>query len=343
MFWKKKSHDCRLCGRKKSKHFSQDCPKGRRLYHGTGLSGIKEISSEGLQPSTRCLLGLGTYFVESFNDAKEIALHRGAGEGGTVFECNVNLGRMKYLGKKNKRDLYTWRYEEYHPAEATHPQWFGDKTEEFVEYCLKDPKKCNVWKVARTNGHADGLGNFVISKMDKPWKELKQLNNDPKFDDVTNISRKTYIPTALPRLCCEIVFIIMKIAIFLIIFVIQVGTAVVQKRTCGYYSPAIISLIFFFILLTIGRLINCIFLIYISKLDTYERDLHFYCTLVIGFGIEMPMMISDAFIVKSCERVEAWTLQLHISYIGHMWQAWIFDSLHERVLAVGADYLYTSL
>ena len=343
---KHKSHYCRLCGCKNAKHFSQDCPKGRRLYHGTRLSSIKGISSEGLQPSTKGRLGPGIYFAESFNDAKEISLHRGAGEGGAVFECNVNLGRIKYLRKRRKRDLYTWRYEEYDSAEATHPPWPGVKTEEFTEYCLKDPKKCSVRKVAITNGHVDGLGSFVITKMDKQWKELKQLDNDPTFNDVRNISRATYIPTALPHLCCEIVFIIAKIVIFLITFVIQVGTAVVQKRTYGYYSPAIISLMFFFILLTIGRTINCILLIYISKLDTYERDLPFYYTLVIVFGIEMPMIISDAFVVTSCGKVETWTLALHISYIGHMWLAWIFDSLHVRFKGSGSSsrlFIYTIL
>ena len=54
---KGKSYYCRLCGCKNSKHFSQDCPKGRRLYHGTRLPIIKGISSEGLQPSTTGHLG----------------------------------------------------------------------------------------------------------------------------------------------------------------------------------------------------------------------------------------------------------------------------------------------
>lgn len=151
---KGKSYYCRLCGCKNSKHFSQDCPKGRRLYHGTRLPIIKGISSEGLQPSTTGHLGPGIYFAESFNVAKAISRHRGAGKGGAVFEYNVNLGRIKYLGKKDKRD--TWQYEEYDSAEATHPSWPGLKTEEFAEHCLKDPKKFSVRKVGITNGHVDG-------------------------------------------------------------------------------------------------------------------------------------------------------------------------------------------
>ena len=211
---------------------------------------------------------------------------------------------------------------------------------------MNDSKKCSVRKVAITNGHSDGLGRFVVAKMDKQWKELKQLDNDPTYDDVRNISRTTYILIALPRFeivklssllpRCEIVFIIVKIIIFVITFIIQVGTAVVQKRTCGYYNPSIFSLIVFFILLAIGQIINCIFLTYISKLDTYQLDLPFYNTLVIVFGIEMPMMMSNAFVRKSCGRVEAWTLALHISYIGHMWLAWILDSLHVKFKGSGS-------
>lgn len=38
---KHKSHYCRLCACENSKHFSQDCPKGRRLYYWTRLSSIR--------------------------------------------------------------------------------------------------------------------------------------------------------------------------------------------------------------------------------------------------------------------------------------------------------------
>ena len=44
----------------------------------------------------------------------------------------------------------------------------------------------------------------------------------------------------------------------------------------------------------------------------------------------MPMMVTDAFVVKSCGRVEAWTLALYISYIVHMRLVWIFDSLYVK-------------
>lgn len=48
------------------------------------------------------------------------------------------------------------------------------------------------------------------------------------------------------------------------------------------------------------------------------------------FGVKMPMMVTDAFVVKSCGRVEAWTLALYISYIVHMRLVWIFDSLYVK-------------
>ena len=321
--------------REKKNHFSQDCPKGRRLYHGTRLSSIKGITSKGLQPSSSGRLGPGIYFTQNFDVAKRISLHRDE-RGGAVFECNVNLGRIKNLGKKNKRGLYKWQDGEFDSARAIHPPWPRINSNKFTEYCLKDPEKCTVTKVAISNAHDDGLGSFVINKMDKHWEKLMHLNNDPTIDDVRNISLATNMPNAQPRARCESVFITVKAIIFLITFVIQVGTVVVQKHTCSYYSHALISLIVFFILLTIGRIINCIFVHSISKLDRYEGDLPFYYTLVMVFGIEMPMMISDAFVAKSCGRVEAWTLALHISYIGHMWLAWIFDGLHIKFKGGGS-------
>ena len=321
---------------KNSQDFSQDCCKGRSPYHGTRLSSIKGISSKGLQPSTKGRLGPGIYFTDSFNVAKEISLHREAGEGGAVFECNVNLGKIKSLSKRDKTYLCTWRYEKYDSAKAIHPPWPRINSKEFTEYCLKDPKNSSVRKLTITNVHDDGLGNLVITKSDKRWEKIKQLDNNPTYDDVRNVLRPTDTPNGQSHGCCGTAFIIMKAVIFFITFVIQVGNVLVQKRQCVYYSHSIISLIVFFILLTIGRIINCIILIYIFKLYTYKRDLPFYCTLAIVFGTEMPMMISDAFVVKSCGRVEAWTLALHISYIGHMWLAWIFDSLHIKFKGRGS-------
>ena len=78
------------------------------------------------------------------------------------------------------------------------------------------------------------------------------------------------------------------------------------------------------------RNINCILLIYISKLETYEFDVIFYYRLETIFGVKMPMMVSDAFVVKSCGRVEAWTLTLHISYIVDMGLVWTLNNLYVK-------------
>ena len=342
---KHKSHYCRLCGLKNSTHFSQDCPQGRTLYHGTRLSSIKGISYEGLRPSTQGRLGPGVYFAESYKVAETISLNRDGrdkGNGAAVFECNVNLGKIKNL----KEDAGSkWQNRDFDSARSIHPRWAG--AADFIEFCLKDHRKCSVRKVAVTEGHIDGLGTFVINKLDRKWKELRQLDDEPTFNDVRNISQirlanllpsnthlqvphqnipPHHIQIQVPRqntafLCSHIG---LKVILFLITGIIQVGNAVVQKNVCGYYSPAIISHIVFLSILTAARIIYCI----IGKFHRLESWYSLFCfTLALTFLIEMPMMVSDAYVVNSCGRMEAWSLALHVSYIGHLWLTWILDCI----------------
>ena len=346
---KHRSHYCRLCGLKNSTHFSQDCPQGRILYHGTRLLSIKGISSEGLRPSPGGRLGPGIYFAESYKVAETISLYRcgrDKGNGAAVFECNVNLGKIKDLmGGASCQ----WQTEDFDSAKAIHPQWAG--AGEFIEFCLKDDRKCSVRKVVVTQGHIDGLGNFEIKKLDREWKELRQLDNEPTFKDVRDIShlrlknllpshRKAphYLPLTTPLtttpstrfLSCIkdngiVVPYILKVIFFLINITIQVTNAVVQKNLCGHYSSAIDSLIVFISLRTAVQIIYFLFLGRDAITKRWYRL--FCCTLAIKFLTEMPMMVSDAYVVKSCGRVEAWTLTLHISYIAHLWLTWILDCI----------------
>ena len=314
---KHKSHYCRLCGLKNSTHFSQDCPQGRTLYHGTRLSSIKGISYEGLRPSTQGRLGPGVYFAESYKVAETISLNRDGrdkGNGAAVFECNVNLGKIKNL----KEDAGSkWQNRDFDSAKSIHPRWAG--AADFTEFCLKDNRKCSVRKVTVTEGHIDGLGTFVINKLDKEWKELRQLDDEPTFNDVRDISQ-----IRLENLLPSNTHIGLKVILFLITGIIQVGNAVVQKNVCGYYSPAIISHIVFLSILTAARIIYCI----IGKFHRLESWYSLFCfTLALTFLIEMPMMVSDAYVVKSCGRMEAWSLALHVSYIGHLWLTWILDCI----------------
>ena len=100
-----KTHYCHLCGRENSTHYSQNCPKGRILYHGTRLSSIKKISCKGLRPGINGRLGPGVYFTDSLQVAENIVQNRGSGNGGAVFECMVNLGRIKSL-RRSKGSLW---------------------------------------------------------------------------------------------------------------------------------------------------------------------------------------------------------------------------------------------
>ena len=477
-----KTHYCQLCGLENSSHYSQNCPKGRILYHGTRLSNIKKISYKGLRPGGNGRLGPGVYFTDSLQVAEKISQNRGCGNGGAVFECMVNLGRIKSL-RRNKGSM--WQNEEFDSAQAIHPPCSGIATREFTEFCLKDARKCSIRSMTVTEGHDEGIGNLkvcIINKSQKEWKKLRQLDNKPKFEDVRailnshqnvspkmpnqittqqewtklrhsdnkpkfedvrailnnhqkfspkipnqftagfhhpkktvtfdnrisvipsyqNVSPKipnqftmqqewtklrhsdnkpkfedvrvilknhqkfspkipnqftagfhhpkktvtfdnriSAIPSFLPNstlkvqypdasVTCKHVVMFLKLILFLITFVIQVGSTVVQKHTCGFYSAAIITLILFICLLTFCRIVYCMFLVKLELSDS-NYYIPFCCTLALVFFLEIPMMISNAFVVNSCGRVEAWTLSLHIGYIGHLWLALIMDSIYVKL------------
>ena len=164
------------------------CPEGGILYHGTRLSSIKGISCQSLKPSTSGRLGQGVYFADSLQVADKISRKRGTGNVAAVFECMVYLGRKKDLG--SIRDS-TWQNQGFDSVEGIHPLWPRLDTGEFTEFCLKDVKKCNVRMVKVTEECVDDTmrsRSCVIKKGQKEWKELKQLDNEPSFDDFRSLS-----------------------------------------------------------------------------------------------------------------------------------------------------------
>ena len=440
-----KTHYCHLCGRENSSHYSQNCPKGRILYHGTRLSSVKRISYKGLRPGINGRLGPGVYFTDSLQVAENISQNRGSGNGGAVFECMVNLGRIKYL--RRSKDSF-WQNEEFDSAQAIHPPCTGISTGEFTEFCLKDARKCSLRRVTVTEGHDEGIGKLrfcVINRTQKEWKKLRQLDNKPKFEDVKAILKNpqkvspkitnqftpqhestklrhldnnpkfedvrvdlknhqkvsskilnqftkqqertklrhsddkpkfedvrvdlknhqkvsSKIPNQFtteffypkstrslnnqisvtqcpdPSATCKNLFMLLKLIPFSITFVIQAGSTVIQKHTCGFYSAAIISLILFICLLTSCRIVYFIALL---KLEISDSNYYipFCCTLAIVFFLEIPLMISNAFVVNSCGRVEAWTLSLQIGYIGHLWLALIMDTIYVKMNAENCGFV----
>ena len=165
----------------------QDCPEGKILYHGIRLSSIKGISEKGLRPSTSGRLGPGVYFTDDFQVAETISLNRGQeGNGGAVFEFKVNLRHIKDLIRGTGSE---WQNEGYDSAQTIHPSWYD--TGEFTEFCLKDARKCSVRKIKVTEDRVDGitgLRSCVISKVQREWKELKQLDKYPTCDDLRSLS-----------------------------------------------------------------------------------------------------------------------------------------------------------
>ena len=178
---------CRLCSNQDCSHYSQDRHEGKILYHGTRLSSIKGISEEGLRPSTAGRLDPGIYFTDDFQVAETISLNRGQeGNGRAVFECKVNLRNMKDLIRGTGSE---WQNEEYDSAQTIHTSWYN--TGEFTEFYLKDTSKRSIRKVTVTEGRVDGITSLrscVIDKVQREWKELKQLNNNPTFEDLRSLS-----------------------------------------------------------------------------------------------------------------------------------------------------------
>ena len=152
------------------------------------MSSIKGISCQSLRPSTSGRLGQGVYFTNSLQVTEKISRKRGTGNVAAVFECMVYLGRKKDLG--SVRDS-KWQNEGFDSAEGIHPLWPGLDTGEFAEFCLKDAKKCNVKMVKVTEECVDDTmssRSCVINKVQREWKELKQLDNKPSFDDFRSLS-----------------------------------------------------------------------------------------------------------------------------------------------------------
>ena len=115
------------------------------------MTSIAGISRSGLQKSSDGRLGGGVYFVESYEEAKSIASHRGNGSVTAVFECNVRLGKLADLKKSNNSN---WQ-SQYNSAKAVHPPWAGIE-KDFIEFCLLDDKYCSVKKVWLISGDLEG-------------------------------------------------------------------------------------------------------------------------------------------------------------------------------------------
>ena len=130
-------HFCQLCKEKDTDHFSLECPEGRTLYHGTTNSAVQSISIEGLRESEKGQLGFGVYFVEKYEEAKNISTYRNSEKnvfGSTVVvECQVYLGNHVDLVKKN---IPNWQ-RIYNSASNIHLKDWGNIEYDFPEYCSK--------------------------------------------------------------------------------------------------------------------------------------------------------------------------------------------------------------
>ncbi|TNV76669.1 hypothetical protein FGO68_gene10814 [Halteria grandinella] len=139
-------HYCKICKSSDSNHKARNCPQGINLYHGTKVSVISKIISEGLNPSTSGRIGPGIYFA-NLDTAMHVANSRGQGTGTVVVRCRVNASKCKT---------------------GHHPKWEGVTPTSFDEWCLQDSTSYRITGILLVNGVIDGDinmpgGDIVIS------------------------------------------------------------------------------------------------------------------------------------------------------------------------------------
>ena len=128
-------HFCRLCREQDTSHFSSDCPNSKTLYHGTQVEYLKSITNEGLKESESGTLGKGVYFVEHYDEAKNISRYRRKCDpkgvpNSVVIECQVHLGKHRNFDNNFNFDnncYDTWQYNNFDSASRMHPPWCKHK------------------------------------------------------------------------------------------------------------------------------------------------------------------------------------------------------------------------
>ena len=193
--------------------------------------------------------------------------------------------------------------------------------------------------------NAGGVGAVVLTTNDKEWEKLKKLPDEPTFTIVRNIvgnrdveeggggrrgrilqllrSVHSYKPGRVLQMMRNIhrykLLILLTSLSYLVTFCVQVANVAVQREYCGYSSASIDSFGFFLFLLTATRIgfIGCLVHSY-RKRKYFNGDFLSLVSLAMAFFIEMPLMVSDAYVVKTCGEVDNLTLALHVMYFVHM-------------------------
>lgn len=168
----KKNHDthfCRVCKEVDTDHFSSECPRSKTLFHGTHNGAVDPIKQGGLKKSGDGRLGPGVYFVEKYDEAKQISRNRQQKADkyrnytSVVLKCRVHLGKHIDLGKGEGSD---WQAS-YHSASTIHPPWTAVLDYPFKEYCLKDSRYCVVNTIYIN-------GDPIKKDVNFTWREAQQ-------------------------------------------------------------------------------------------------------------------------------------------------------------------------
>lgn len=129
-------------------------PKDRgiyTMYHGTSVANARLIIANGIQQSSKGMLGVGVYVSRDRKKAERYPL-KSPNSDRVVLELRVRVGRVKRIDKDNHPLQYTWNANGYDTAWV--PPNCGMKAvpSGLEEDCVFDPKRVEVIGVARADG-----------------------------------------------------------------------------------------------------------------------------------------------------------------------------------------------
>lgn len=128
-------------------------PKNRgiyTMYHGTSVANARLIIANGIQQSSKGMLGKGVYVSRDRSKAERYPL-KWPDADRVVLELRVRVGRVKRIDKDNHPLQYTWSSQGYDTAWV--PPKCGMKAvpSGLEEDCVFDPKRVQVVGVAKAD------------------------------------------------------------------------------------------------------------------------------------------------------------------------------------------------
>jgi len=318
-------HFCRLCENTDSKHFSSKCPKGITLYHGTHVTNLAPITTQGLRSSSHGRLGPGIYFVAEKRFAEKIAEMRRKGqdcEEAVVFKCHVNLGRCIHVEKASD----ACQQGDNDSVVAMHPPWCGIQCD-FREYCLKDTPKCIIVSIFVN-------GVEICKNEEKLWGEAVSIIQNLSKDSSKHAIRQTLqdlkeFSKAKDEMFSNIRMVRQRQLAIKFSWHAFFKTVILAFYTCNVIwslsdlfsmkndamKKSLVSYAVFFTVLSMLRIAFIGFQFKVKK----EFKLLALLEVIMTFLLEMPMLVSQVHAIKNIENggdwsSHTWHITMHLEF-----------------------------